>query len=152
MGDMVVTTDVDKLISLVERKKEISIEDAAKELGISSKTVESLGDLLEEEGIVHIKYKFTTPYLVHERQKLKEELPKAEEEEMFIEDELDIKKEFFSKAKARGATEEQARNLWGRYMAAYRDFIKKQFFDKARQKDYPERDIEKMWKKFDKSM
>src|SRR3989344_6403735 len=116
MGDAVVTTDVDKLISLVERKKEISMDDAAKELGVSSKTMESLGDLLEEEGIVHVKYKFTTPYLVYEKPRPKEALPKEEEERLFIEEELDIKKEFFSKAKARGATEEKARGLWTRYV------------------------------------
>jgi hypothetical protein len=61
-----VNTDVDRLIQFVKDKKEISIEDAAKQLGMPAKTVEALSDLLEEEGILHIKYKFTTPYLTSE--------------------------------------------------------------------------------------
>lgn len=149
MGDVVVTTDVDRLISLVELKKEISIDDAAKQLGVSSKTIESLGDLLEEEGIVHIKYKFTTPYLIHEAPKTKESLPQKEEEEFFIEEELDMKKEFFSKAKARGADDSKVKELWHAYVGKYKDFMKKQFFEMATGKGYPPRDIEKMWKKFE---
>lgn len=149
MGDRVVTTDVDRLISLVELKKEISIDDAAKQLGVSSKTIESLGDMLEEEGIIHIKYKFTTPYLMYEKPKSKEGMPQSEEEEMFIEDELDMKKEFFSKAKARGADDMKAKMLWGEYAKRYKDFMKKQFLSKAKEKGYPQRDIDKMWKKFE---
>lgn len=149
MGDTVIKTDIDRLMELIELKKEISIDDAAKQLGVSSKTVESLGDVLEGEGIVHIKYKFTTPYLIYEKPKGKEAFSTKEEEEIFIEDELDIKSEFISKAKARDANEERAKELWKAYSGRYRDFIKKNFFDKAKQKGYPEKDIEKMWKKFE---
>lgn len=147
MGDIVIKTDVDRLISLVEQKKEISMEDAAKELGISPKVIESLGDILEEEGIVHIKYKFTTPYFVHETQKLKSDLSEQDEEALSVEEELDMKREFFSKTKARGVSDEQARQLWKAYAQKYKDFMKKQFFEKAQQKGYPKRDIELMWKK-----
>ncbi|PIN86356.1 hypothetical protein COV19_05160 [Candidatus Woesearchaeota archaeon CG10_big_fil_rev_8_21_14_0_10_44_13] len=149
MGDNLVTTDVDRLIGLVQLKKEISIDDAAKQLGVSSKTIESLGDMLEEEGILHIKYKFTTPYLIYEKPKTKEGMAQKEEEEMFIEEELDIKREFFSKAKARGADEAKAMALWEDYSRKYKDNLKKQFFDKAKEKGYPPRDVEKMWKQFE---
>lgn len=147
MGDLVIKTDIDRLMSLVEQKKEVSIEEAAKELGISSKTVESLGDVLEEEGIIHIKYKFTTPYFIYERPKEKTSFTSKEEEDIFIDEELDVKSEFFSKAKARGATEDRAKELWKSYFSKYKDYIKKDFSSKAKVRGYPQRDIEKMWKK-----
>ncbi|MCX6706736.1 MAG: hypothetical protein NT001_01185 [Candidatus Woesearchaeota archaeon] len=61
-----VKTDVDRLLSLVKEKKELSFDEAAKQLGMPAKTVEAISDLLEEEGMLHIKYKFTTPYLTSE--------------------------------------------------------------------------------------
>ncbi len=64
MGDRAeVKTDVDRLISLVAERKEISVEEAAKSLDIPVDTIESLSSLMEEEGMVELKYKFTTPYL-----------------------------------------------------------------------------------------
>lgn len=59
----VVTTEVDELIKLVQSKKEISIADAAKALSTTESAVEQFADLLQEEGILELKYKFTTPYL-----------------------------------------------------------------------------------------
>jgi len=59
-----VKTDVDRLVSLVEKKKEISVQEAAKALKMPHETVESLSSLMEEEGMVAVKYKFTTPYLI----------------------------------------------------------------------------------------
>lgn len=64
MPEGTVKTDVDRLVAFVNEKGEMSIQDVAQQLNISSKTVESLADLLEEEGVLQIKYKFTTPYLV----------------------------------------------------------------------------------------
>jgi|GEM_PF-4094604 len=60
-----VRTDVDLLVDLVKNKKEISFDDAAKELKLPVATVESWANFLDEEGIIAIKYKFTTPYLYY---------------------------------------------------------------------------------------
>src|SRR3989338_4552329 len=61
----VVTTEVDELIKLVQDRKEISIADAAKKLNTTEGAVEQFADLLQEEGILELKYKFTTPYLCY---------------------------------------------------------------------------------------
>ncbi|MBD3313791.1 hypothetical protein GF345_05090 [Candidatus Woesearchaeota archaeon] len=74
-----VRTDVDRLLELVKQSKEISVDEAAKKLGVPANTIESLSDLLEEEGMLHIKYKFTTPYLTSEVPKGKGEKKKPEE-------------------------------------------------------------------------
>ena len=59
-----ITTAIDSLVDLVKTKKRIPLEDAAKELGLPSSIVNEWASFLEEEGILEIEYKFTTPYLV----------------------------------------------------------------------------------------
>ena len=75
----VIETGVDKLVEIVRAKRKISIQDAAKQLGVGPVVVEEWADFLEEEGIISIEYKFATPYLV-ERKSTKEEVKKKEKD------------------------------------------------------------------------
>ncbi len=80
MGDCsLIETGVDKLVTLIRKNKKLSVAEAAKQLGVSTVVVEEWADFLEEEGIISIEYKFTTPYLV-ERLLTKDELVKKEKE------------------------------------------------------------------------
>jgi len=110
MGDAVVKTDVDKLIELVEQRNEISFDEASKVLNIPFKVIESLAGLLEEENVLHIVYKFTTPYIVHgslekSREAKKSTKEKAKEavieaaQEGLMKQEPEVKGEAGSKAK-----------------------------------------------------
>ena len=65
MGEDVVTTDVDTLIELVKQRKRISFEEAAKKLGVGVNVIETWVSFLEEEGVIAVDYKFTTPFLVY---------------------------------------------------------------------------------------
>ena len=56
-------TDVDALLSLLEKRKKVSMHNAAKELNTKVSTIEKWSTVLEEEGLVNIKYSLTTPYL-----------------------------------------------------------------------------------------
>lgn len=60
----VIETGVDKLVELIKRQKRISIREAAVKLGVSASLVEEWANFLEEEGLIAIDYKVTTPYLV----------------------------------------------------------------------------------------
>lgn len=64
-----IQTDVDNLLKLVKEKKEISFENAASELGVPIDTIEAWSTFMEEENLVSIIYKFTTPYLTYESAK-----------------------------------------------------------------------------------
>ncbi|MCK5283740.1 MAG: hypothetical protein KAK00_10145 [Nanoarchaeota archaeon] len=75
----VIETGVDKLVELIRAKKRVSIQDAAKQLGVGSIVVEEWADFLEEEGIISIEYKFATPYLV-ERELSEGEIKDKEKE------------------------------------------------------------------------
>ncbi|MBI4150178.1 hypothetical protein HY488_02120 [Candidatus Woesearchaeota archaeon] len=97
-NEKVVQTDVDKLLSLIEQKKQMTMEEVAKAINLPIKTVESLATLLEEEGLLHITYKFTTPYLHYGPpksafgEKKKEEKKVVSEELIVTKEEEAIKK------------------------------------------------------------
>ncbi len=68
-----VKTGADRLLELVRRSKEVAMAAAAKELGVGIQTVEAWANFLEEDGLVTVKYKFTTPYVTVP------EVPKAQQ-------------------------------------------------------------------------
>ncbi len=57
------TTAADDLLDIVKREGEISFSDASKKLSVSLQTIEAWATFLEEDGVLSIKYKMTTPYL-----------------------------------------------------------------------------------------
>jgi len=59
-----ITTAVDSLVELVNDKKRISLEDASKELGLPEHILNEWANFLEEEGVITIDYKFSTPFLL----------------------------------------------------------------------------------------
>ena len=72
-------TGVDRLVSLIQEKKRISVPQAAKELGVSQVVVEEWADFLEEEGIISIEYKFATTWLIEKKLKKEEIIKKVKE-------------------------------------------------------------------------
>ena len=58
-----ITTAADELLDLVMTEKEISFKNASKKLGIPVNTIENWANFLEEDKVLSIKYKMTTPYL-----------------------------------------------------------------------------------------
>ncbi|GEM_PF-5525603 len=60
--DLLITTGVDALIRLIKEKKEVECTDAATILKIPSSSVQEWAQILEEEGIISIKYKYTKSY------------------------------------------------------------------------------------------
>src|SRR3989338_587238 len=91
--DSIIETGVDKLIELIKSKKRISFQDASTELGINQNLLEEWADFLEEEGIITVEYKLTTPYLVVKELKREEVTQKTE-------DFLRKKETFVSKAES----------------------------------------------------
>lgn len=75
----IIETGVDKLVELVKERQKISMQDAAKELGVSLTVIEEWSDFLEEEGIISIEYKFTKPFLVGRKLTKTEVTKKAKE-------------------------------------------------------------------------
>ena len=62
-GSEEVKTGADRLLDLVRNSKEVALSQAAKKLGVSAQTVEAWANFLEEDGLVMVKYRLTTPYI-----------------------------------------------------------------------------------------
>ena len=60
----VIVTGIDKLASLIDTVKRISISKAATQLNASAALVEEWAKMLEKEGLVSIEYTLTVPYIV----------------------------------------------------------------------------------------
>ncbi len=87
----ILTTEVDLLMDLVKRSKEIPLSEAAKQLKLPVKTVEEWSTFLEEEKQLSIKYKLTTPYLVYIERPEEEAKAEAKSLAEQAEPKLDIK-------------------------------------------------------------
>lgn len=77
--DSIIETGVDKLVELIKARGRISFADAALQLGVSVTVIEEWANFLEEEGIISIEYKLTTPYLVERKLTQAEVVTKAKE-------------------------------------------------------------------------
>ena len=75
----IIETGVDKLVNIIKERGRIALQDAAKELGVSTTVIQEWVDFLEEEGIISVEYKLTKPYLVDRKLTKKEVEAKAKE-------------------------------------------------------------------------
>lgn len=52
-------TSIDRLVEYVKLRKSCSVDDAAKSLGLPSKQVEELSEILAESGLIDVRYEFS---------------------------------------------------------------------------------------------
>jgi chromosome segregation ATPase len=74
-----IETGVDKLVELINQEKRVSIDDAAKKLGVGKVVIQEWADFLEEEKVISIEYKFSNTVLVERKLSEKEIKQKAQE-------------------------------------------------------------------------
>lgn len=72
-----IETGVDKLVDLINRKKKISTNEAANELGVSIPVIQEWADFLEDEGLITVDYKLSRTYLCERKLSKKEVEKKA---------------------------------------------------------------------------
>lgn len=102
--DVKLLTGVDQLLNLVQTKGRVSIDEAAKELGLGKTIVREWAEFLEDEGIVNLEFKFSKVFITP---KLHKKLTESKVKE------LNLKKQAFL-AKIETAVqsiEEEAREL-----------------------------------------
>ncbi|MFT7615686.1 MAG: putative ArsR family transcriptional regulator [Candidatus Woesearchaeota archaeon] len=137
-GQGTITTGVDSLIALLEQKKKISIEEAAKQLHIKDVIVQNWVDFLVEEDIIGVEYKLITPYIF-----LKETSQKQS---------FDSKEEFYDKARMRGIEEVRIDALWSKYLDEHIESIKEAFYAKANARGMQPDKIEQMWIQYEEHL
>ncbi len=74
-----IETGVDKLVELVNTRKKISLDQAAKELGVSPLLVQEWADFLEDEKVIGLEYSLSRVFLVERKPSKKEVEHKARE-------------------------------------------------------------------------
>jgi predicted ArsR family transcriptional regulator len=74
-----IETGVDKLVALVAERKRVSVDDVAKELGVSTVVIQEWAQFLEEEGVLSMEYSLSKVFLT-ERKLSKNEVQKKEKE------------------------------------------------------------------------
>ena len=144
MADFVLRTVADELLELVRKSKKISVEEAAKKLKMPTASVQALVDVLVEEKIFGIEYKFTTPYIYLYKEGIKD----AREKEKGFEEGLITKEQFYDKAKAKKVPHEHIGGMWRKYLQQNLSHIRDEFLRKSRQKKVPEGKTEELWKKY----
>lgn len=92
IGD--ITTAVDSLVKLVKQKGKISLEDASKELGIPQNIINEWASFLDQEKIIYIEYKFTTPFLMSRKKESGEDITTDYE---MIQRKLEVMKAYLEK-------------------------------------------------------
>jgi len=58
-----IETGVDKLVNLVQKHKKITLDDAAKELGVGTVVIQEWADFLEEQGVISVEYSLSKVWL-----------------------------------------------------------------------------------------
>jgi chromosome segregation ATPase len=62
-----IKTGADKLVDLISEKKKISVDEAAKTLGVGKNVVQEWAEFLEEEGTVDLEYSFSKAWITAKR-------------------------------------------------------------------------------------
>ena len=143
-NNTILKTVADELLELVKKKKKISVEEAAKELKVTTPTIQSLVDFLVEERVFGIEYKFTTPYIYL----YKEEVKDAKGREKSFTQGLITKEQFYEKAKEKNMPYEHIEGLWRKYLQQNLVRIREEFLRKSREKKVPEHKVGELWKKY----
>jgi DNA-binding transcriptional regulator YhcF (GntR family) len=136
-----VRTGVDELLVLVKKKKKISVADAAKQLKVPEHTIQNWVDFLIEEDILGVEYKFITPYIY-----LNEHSPARLSRQN--KDTLQLREEFFAKAKSRNLPREKIEVLWKQYVTENMETIKQEFIEKVKERGIEEANVDRLWDRY----
>jgi len=74
-----IKTGVDKLVELVSDKKKITVDDAAKTLGVGKNVVQEWAEFLEEEGLVSLDYSLSKVWITEKKITKEEVMSSAKE-------------------------------------------------------------------------
>jgi len=146
MAEKDVKTGVDKLIDLLKNVKEIELSKAAKQIGISLKTIQHWVDFLVEEGIIGIEYKFTTPYIYLNKSLEETELLEENVEEVEDVTLQTFKKEFRAEAIDKEIPIEKIPKLWERHLLQVLETKKDFFYREAKKRGFQNIDI--LWSEY----
>jgi len=144
--DEEITTSVDKLLEILKNHDKLSMNEAAKKLGVGMNVVQSWVDFLVEEHIVGIEYKFTKPFIYLNKPGLKIKKTLKEEPKSFGE----LKQEFIVKARSKSIPEKDLEGLWENHLKQILERKKDFFFAESEKRGLKNK--EKLWKEYQEKL
>lgn len=142
MANEIITTSVDALIALLKTVKNIKIEQAAAELKLPITVIQSWVDFLVEENIIGIEYKFTTPYIYLNKEKIEQDAIRNEEKTTM----QMMKEDFQEKAEQKNIPKIETVDLWKNHLLEKVERKKQFFFQEARKRGFF--NTEELWKEY----
>jgi hypothetical protein len=133
-----VETGVDKLLSYLRGKGQVSVKTIARDLKVSEEVVQSWVDFLVEEKILGMEYKLTNPYVYL-----------LSKEKIDTTDEKDIKsykKEFESEAKNKNIADNKTAFLWKNHVQRELENVKSFFYEEAKKRGLAKTDA--LWTQY----
>lgn len=146
MGEEVITTGVDDLLSYLKGKDRIAMQDVATFLNIPLDTLQAWVDFLVEEKILGIEYKFTKPfiYLNHE-----EKLKKRIVEHTTVPLEV-VKEEFSTRARSKQIPNTKIPELWRAHVSDALSRKKAYFLEQAAKRHAE--DAARLWEEYQQDL
>lgn len=146
MGEELITTGVDDLLTYLQGKDRIAMQDAAVYLNIPLDTLQAWVDFLVEEKILGLEYKFTKPfiYLNHE-QKTKKKIFENTTVPLST-----IKEEYAAHARSKQIPAMKIPELWRSHVLEALS-AKKAFFMEQATKRRAE-DPERLWEEYQQDL
>ncbi|MBN1275692.1 hypothetical protein JXA12_05385 [Candidatus Woesearchaeota archaeon] len=153
-----IETGVDKLVSLIEQKKRVSLDEAAKQLGVSKVLVQEWADFLEEDGLISVEYTLSKVWLVERKlskseveKKTKEYTSKKESFVRKVETTLQsLEKDTIGFEKMKEEFADLKKSIGGEIEAVKKDFKELEYYENL--KNNIDKDIEKQKSEYGKLM
>ena len=102
-----ITTAVDSLVKLVNKEGKIGLEEASKKLGLPTNVLNEWATFLDQEKIIHIEYKFTTPFLIS----IKKENKKTKVDYELILRKLEFMQAYLTKAQPKDSKKQKQKEF-----------------------------------------
>lgn len=153
-----IETGVDKLVTIINDKKKVSVDEAAKQLGVSKVLVQEWADFLEQDGLISVEYSLSKVYLV-ERKLSKREVEKKTKEYTNRKDSFirkvettlhSLDKDTLGFEKMRGEFDKLKKQIGGEIDVVKKDFKELEYYENL--KNNIDKDIGKQKVEYEKLM
>jgi hypothetical protein len=147
MGEETITTGVDELLTYLQGKDRVAMQDAAVYLNIPLDTLQAWVDFLVEEKILGIEYKFTKPFIYLNKEEKTKRSKLVEKTTVPL---SQIKEEYFAHAKLKKIPESKIAELWRAHVIEALSTKKAYFIEQATRRHIP--DAESQWEEYQRNL
>ena len=147
MGEDTITTGVDELLTYLQGKDRVAMQDAAVFLNVSIDTLQAWVDFLVEEKILGIEYKFTKPFIYLNKEDKPKRSKLLEKTAVPL---SQIKEEYAARARSKQIPESKITELWRSHVIEALYAKRTYFLEQAAHRRIP--NAEQMWEEYQRNL